>query len=43
MSAIALGVLVGAGLQRRPRLSLGEPAPATPEDMTEPAETGPGR
>ncbi|MFJ9824955.1 threonine/serine exporter family protein [Streptomyces sp. NPDC101160] len=26
--AIALGVLVGAGLQRRPRLRLGEPAPA---------------
>ncbi|MFB6839108.1 threonine/serine exporter ThrE family protein [Streptomyces sp. NPDC056361] len=30
VAAIALGVLVGAGLQRRPRLSLGEPAPASP-------------
>ncbi|MGW1118138.1 threonine/serine ThrE exporter family protein [Streptomyces tanashiensis] len=30
VASIALGVLVGAGLQRHPRLSLGEPAPATP-------------
>ncbi|MEV4428128.1 hypothetical protein AB0K23_22650 [Streptomyces sp. NPDC049602] len=47
VASIALGVLVGAGLQRRPRLVLGEPAPATPppaaEDAPEPAEPGPGR
>ncbi|WP_051786858.1 MULTISPECIES: threonine/serine exporter family protein [Streptomyces] len=30
VAAIALGVLVGAGLRRRPRLSLGEPVPASP-------------
>ncbi|NML51913.1 threonine/serine exporter family protein [Streptomyces sp. R302] len=55
VAAIALGVLVGAGLQRRPRLMLGEPAPSTPEPVRdadraerraqEPAEglTGPAK
>ncbi|MFJ3903605.1 threonine/serine exporter family protein [Streptomyces sp. NPDC090025] len=32
VAAIALGVLVGAGLQRRPSLRLGEPVPASPFD-----------
>ncbi|MFI8519862.1 threonine/serine exporter family protein [Streptomyces sp. NPDC085481] len=30
VAAIALGVLVGAGLQRRPRLQIAEPGPSTP-------------
>ncbi|KQX46205.1 MULTISPECIES: threonine/serine exporter family protein [unclassified Streptomyces] len=46
VAAIALGVLVGAGLQRRPRLSIGEPAPAStptaPEPVAETPETPPG-
>ncbi|MFJ7955474.1 threonine/serine exporter ThrE family protein [Streptomyces sp. NPDC096319] len=45
VASIALGVLVGAGLQRRPRVSLGEPVPTSPapapEDETE--RTGPER
>ncbi|MER5965318.1 threonine/serine exporter family protein [Streptomyces sp. NPDC002057] len=47
VAAIALGVLVGAGLQRRPRLSIGEPAPAStptaPPERPEPEEAAPGR
>ncbi|MER5202681.1 hypothetical protein [Streptomyces sp. NPDC002825] len=43
VASIALGVLVGAGLQRRPRLSLGEPVPATQRDVTEPVDSEPGR
>ncbi|MEU8618975.1 threonine/serine exporter family protein [Streptomyces sp. NPDC048623] len=38
VAAIALGILVGAGLQRRPRLRLGEPAPATPVDLMDAPE-----
>ncbi|MEV6330028.1 threonine/serine exporter family protein [Streptomyces sp. NPDC051909] len=37
VAAIALGVLVGAGLQRRPRLRLGEPAAASPADTADDA------
>ncbi|MFI8252357.1 threonine/serine exporter ThrE family protein [Streptomyces filamentosus] len=45
VAAIALGVLVGAGLQRRPRMLLGEPVPSTPdtpsagpEEQTDPVD-----
>ncbi|MFH8727693.1 threonine/serine exporter ThrE family protein [Streptomyces termitum] len=41
VAAIALGVLVGAGLQRRPRLLLGEPAPSTPAPDTSTSAAGP--
>ncbi|MFJ5074299.1 threonine/serine exporter ThrE family protein [Streptomyces sp. NPDC088553] len=47
VAAIALGVLVGAGLRRRPRLSVGEPSPATvptaPETSTGADGPTPGR
>ncbi|MEF9880944.1 threonine/serine exporter family protein [Streptomyces sp. P9-A4] len=36
-----VGVLVGAGLQRRPRLSIGEPAPASTPTAPEPAAETP--
>ncbi|WP_223184064.1 threonine/serine exporter ThrE family protein [Streptomyces sp. CBMA291] len=41
VAAIALGVLVGAGLQRRPRLSLGEPAAASAPTPPPPAPAAP--
>ncbi|MGW6396097.1 threonine/serine ThrE exporter family protein [Streptomyces sp. NPDC055103] len=43
VASIAMGVLVGAGLQQRPRLMLGAPAPAgtpTPDEPTEPGTGG---
>ncbi|MFF8410697.1 hypothetical protein [Streptomyces omiyaensis] len=42
VAAIALGVLVGAGLRRRPRLLPGEPVPSTPEPGPEPDPNRPG-
>lgn len=41
VAAIALGVLVGAGLQRRPRVSLGEPVPATVPPSASSPESSP--
>ncbi|MFI9747696.1 threonine/serine exporter ThrE family protein [Streptomyces sp. NPDC052494] len=40
VASIAMGVLVGAGIQRRPRLLLGAPAPAATPDPDGAAELG---
>ncbi|MEU2547715.1 threonine/serine exporter family protein [Streptomyces roseolus] len=43
VAAIALGVLVGAGLQRRPRLMLGVPGPSTPQPVRDEGRAAPAK